>query len=311
MANIPPKVTIGMPIYNAENYVRDAIDSILAQTFEDFELIITDNASTDSTQAICEEYAAQNPRIRYHRNPENIGANRNFNFVFTLARGTYFKWAAHDDLIAPTYLEKCVSRLEADHSFVLAHSETRLIDPLGCELAVPTDGTNYVKDELGRLIFVGRDSNERKFSSLSASERFQGALDTGWCYEVFGVIRADALRKTPVLRPFYGADKVLLAELASMGRFAIIPEMLFHNRRHPQQSRSQTVEDRHQWTNATADKFAAVKRNIQKSSAFMRAPLKGNMTFIERLKCFVLAFRYNTIKLVYEFGIIKEKKVLR
>jgi len=300
-----------MPVYNAENYIAQAVQSILNQTFTDFELIISDNASSDRTQAICEQFVAQDQRVRYHRNSENIGANRNFNHVFTLARGSaYFKWAAHDDMIAPDYLQKCLSLLENDPSFVLAHSETKLIDPHGDEIMVP-DGANYVKDEQGRIIFIGLDSTERPLDSSCAHKRFQGVLETGWCNEVFGVIRSHALRETPLLRPFYGADKVLLAELASMGRFAIIPEPLFHNRRHPEQSRSQSVEDRAAWTQTAARKSSGLRRNAQKAIAYLQVPFKGSMSFSERMYCLSLALRYNTVKLGYEFGIVKEKDMLR
>lgn len=307
---MPPKVSIGMPVYNAENYIEQAIQSILSQTFTDLELIISDNASSDRTQAICERHATEDKRVRYHRNSENIGANRNFNHVFTLARGEYFKWAAHDDVIAPDYLEKCLLLLENDSTFVLAHSETKLIDPEGNEITVP-EGANYVKDERGRIIFIGLDSTKRPLDSSHAHKRFQGVLDTGWCNEVFGVIRSHALRDTPLLRPFYGADKVLLAELASMGRFAIIPEPLFHNRRHPEQSRSQSVEDRAAWTQTAARKSSGLKRNVQKAIAYMEVPFKGSMSFSERMQCLSLALRYNTVKLGYEFGIVKEKDMLR
>ena len=109
MQSSTPKVSIGLPVYNGERYLREALDSILGQTFRDFELIICDNASTDETAAICADYAARDPRIRYHRQTHNIGATANFNHTFELARGAYFKWAAHDDVLAPTWLEKCVA----------------------------------------------------------------------------------------------------------------------------------------------------------------------------------------------------------
>lgn len=305
-----PRVSIGMPVYNAATFIREAIDSILAQSYQDFELIITDNASTDETQAICTAYAAQDDRVRYHRNSENIGANSNFNFVFTLARGEYFKWAAHDDVLAQTYLERCVAALDADPNVVLAHSETRLIDNNGNELTIP-EGKNYVKDAEGKVIFVGRDSKERKLSSQRAHERFAGVLRTGWCYEVFGVIRRDALSQTPLLRPFYGADKVLLAELGAMGLFAMIDEELFYNRRHPEQSRSHSVEDRAKWTKASIGKLSKVNDNLRKSSAYMRVAFMGSMPLDERLRVLGLAVRYNTYKLGCELGLIKEKGIVR
>ena len=99
-----PRVSIGLPVYNGENFLEFALDSILGQTFQDFELIISDNASTDATESICRRYAAKDSRIRYYRNPNNQGAAQNYNRVFALARGEYFKWAAHDDVCKPNYL---------------------------------------------------------------------------------------------------------------------------------------------------------------------------------------------------------------
>src|SRR5262245_45018612 len=106
MANATPRVSIGLPIFNGEKYVAQAFDSILAQTYADFELIISDNASTDQTEAICQAYANRDRRIRYYRNNRNLGAAANYNRVFDLSTGVYFKWAAHDDIVLPTFVTK-------------------------------------------------------------------------------------------------------------------------------------------------------------------------------------------------------------
>lgn len=109
-----PAVSIGLPVFNGENYVREAIDSLLAQTFTDFELLVSDNASTDQTQSICEAYALRDPRVRYVRQDKNLGAGRNFEFVLDHARGTYFMWAAHDDTWAANWLEVLVAAIRVD-----------------------------------------------------------------------------------------------------------------------------------------------------------------------------------------------------
>src|ERR1700753_3521498 len=114
----PPRVSLGMPVYNGEKYLEAALDSLLAQTFTSFELIVCDNASTDGTQAICERYAARDSRIRYERNERNMGASWNFNPVYSLARAPYFKQAAHDDLCEPEFLERCVAVLDRDPDVV-------------------------------------------------------------------------------------------------------------------------------------------------------------------------------------------------
>ena len=126
-----PKVSIGMPVYNAQRYLREALDSLRAQTLTDFEIVLSDNASTDATPDICREYAARDPRIKYHRNATNLGVVANFNRAFELSTGQYFKWAAYDDLHAPEYLTKCLPVLEADPRLVVVHSLTRSIDDSG------------------------------------------------------------------------------------------------------------------------------------------------------------------------------------
>src|SRR5262245_31427219 len=118
-----PRVSLGLPVYNGEGFLRQALDSILAQTFEDFELIISDNSSTDSTPAICHDYKAADARIRYLRNESNRGVAWNHNRVFALSTGEYFKWCAADDLIAPEYLSACLGRLEAEPDAVLCYSD--------------------------------------------------------------------------------------------------------------------------------------------------------------------------------------------
>ena len=112
MTQTLPRVSIGMPVYNGAQYIREALDSLLGQTFTDFELIISDNASTDDTQAICEEYAARDNRITYSRQSANIGAAANFQFVLDKAKAEIFMWAAHDDLWAGDYLERAVPLLD-------------------------------------------------------------------------------------------------------------------------------------------------------------------------------------------------------
>src|SRR5512139_3267591 len=120
-----PRVSIGVPVYNGENFLKDALDSLLAQTFKDFEIVIADNVSTDQTEEICRSYAAKDARIRYYRNETNIGAGPNHNRVFELSRGEYFKWVCHDDMCAPEFLERCIEVLDRDPSVVLCHAETR------------------------------------------------------------------------------------------------------------------------------------------------------------------------------------------
>jgi len=225
-----PRVSIGLPVYNGENYLREAVDSILSQSFEDFELIISDNASTDATEQICRAYAAKDQRIRYYRNSTNVGAAKNFNRVFELSSGQYFKWAAHDDILTKDYLSKCVATLDQDFSIVLCYPMTKIIDEHGQ--------------------FIRSYNTNIDTSSTKPQQRFRELVLTSigyYCFEIFGVMRSAILKKTPVIASYSASDKVLLAELSLYGRFHEIPEYLFFRRNHPQQStkaynlRSRTV----------------------------------------------------------------------
>lgn len=132
-------VSIGMPVYNGEKYIRQALDSLLAQDYEYFELIISDNASTDRTAEICLDYVAKDKRVKYHRNETNLGALKNFNQVVNLSRGKYFLWAADHDLWHSTFISPCVSVLEQDSEIVLAYARTRLISIDGTDLGLTPD----------------------------------------------------------------------------------------------------------------------------------------------------------------------------
>jgi glycosyltransferase involved in cell wall biosynthesis len=284
-----PLATIAVPVYNGENYLTQALDSILNQTFTDFEIIISDNCSTDSTPEIARAYAERDPRVRYHRNEHNVGANPNFNQTVSMARGRYFKWAAHDDVLAPTYLERCVAELEADPSVVLAHSYTRMINSDGSD--VPLGQHTLITDN-GGVIYMGLDAQDRQLDSPRASVRFREIiLRTDWCCEIFGVMRLDVLRQTPLLINYYGADKSLLAEMATRGRYAIVPEPLFSNRRHEEQSMSQiTTEQRTSWSNPKLRKQGNYR--WQRLKTYTRSALVGKMSLQERLLCIGVVVRY-------------------
>ena len=211
------RVTIGLPVYNGQNYLAETMESLLAQTCTDFELVISDNASTDRTEAICREYAVRDERIRYYRQEENVGASANYNRVFELARGVYFKWAAHDDLLAPTYLERCVAVLDADPDVVLAYTQAKAIDDQG----------QVVK------VYPGK----HHFSAAAPRERFyEFVLDPHPVVAVFGLMRRDVLGRTRLIGKYAGSDRPLLSELSLLGKFYEVPEHLFFYRFHEEQS---------------------------------------------------------------------------
>lgn len=212
-----PLVSIGLPVYNGENFIEAAIESILNQSFTDFELIISDNASTDRTAAICRGYAERDRRVRLHRNERNLGSAPNFNRTFELASGKYFKWMAHDDVLAPDFLAEEVAALEADPGAVLCYSALDIIDERGEVVAVDDDRLPGLED------------------GGSPSRRFAWAiLPQHRCFQVFGLIRAEALRATSLMPSRTTGDRALIVELALRGPFVYVAKPLFGNRDHPQ-----------------------------------------------------------------------------
>jgi glycosyltransferase involved in cell wall biosynthesis len=274
MSNQSPKVSIGIPVYNGENFIQKALDSLLNQTFEDFELIISDNASTDQTEAICQTYVAQDKRVRYLRNPENIGASGNYTRVFEAASGEYFKWAAHDDVCAPTFLAECVNVLDRDSAIVLCYAKTIIIDAQGKPLK-KLEVTTEVSSTVPHI----------RLREILGVQHLQA-----YNSPIFGLIRRDVLRKTPLLGNYPAHDLSLLAELSLYGRFYEIAEFLFSIRDHSQ--RSIHVYDYRQPHQAVAwyDPkkvgkliFPAWRLLVEYIAGIHRAPLSWH----ERILCYV------------------------
>ncbi|MEZ4592547.1 MAG: glycosyltransferase family 2 protein [Chloroflexota bacterium] len=212
MSTEQPLVSIGLAVYNGEEYLEEALNSLLGQTFTDFEIIISDNASTDHTAEICLRYAEQDARIRYHRNATNIGGANNENQTFRMSRGKYFRWAADDDICAPTLIEECVTVLEENPDIVLCFPKTIKIDGEG--------------NEMGRAI-VEEPNAEKSYSRFRAM-----AIAKDSCEQTYGLIRSDVLRKTKLQQNYTNSDRTLLAELAIHGKFHEIPQYLFYKRFH-------------------------------------------------------------------------------
>lgn len=206
-----PLVSIGIPVYNGERFLGHALDSLLAQSLGDLEIIVSDNASTDRTADICAEYVARDSRVRYLRQPTNIGATRNFNVLPRQARGRYFKWHSANDYCAPRMLELCVGAMEQDPGVILCHGRTALVDEDTGE-AMPYDGD------------VGTTDARPSARFAAASPRL--VLNN----ELFAVMRLDVLRRTPLNRPYEGGDLVLVLELCLHGRFLLLPETLHYRR---------------------------------------------------------------------------------
>lgn len=217
MPSTPPRVTVGLPVYNGEAFLQAAVDSLLAQDFEDFELLIADNGSTDATEEIARRAVSADARVRYERSEDNRGAAWNFNRCVGLARGELFKWAAADDLAAPSFLSACLAALDADPGLVLAFPGTIDIDE---------EDRPLCRYRPARIAVQQRPSD--RFADCLAHLRH--------CYSVFGVMRREALRQTRLIGPFTGSDKALLVELALRGRFLEVPVEAFLHRQHDRRS---------------------------------------------------------------------------
>jgi len=210
-----------MPVYNGERFIEEAIESILAQSFEDFELVILDNASTDRTEDICKRFSASDSRVRYLRNRSNYGIVNNFNSVFRLSSGEFFKWASSDDICAPDFLKRCVEILDGDRSVVLAYP--RHID-------IDEDGRRVAANQL--LPDIDMNSQEGSFST-DPLKRFRVVMrHLGFTEQLYGLMRTDALAKTGLHAQHFNGDHILLAELCLHGRFFEIREDLFFRRVH-------------------------------------------------------------------------------
>ena len=211
-------VSIGLPVRNGARYLSRALESILSQTYEDFEIFISDNASSDDTQKICCDYTLRDARIRYSRQEKNIGLSANFNYVFEQSGGVYFKWAAHDDKLDPRYVELCVSALEQSPNAVLCQSLIKYIDEYGATIGV-------------------YDSALAGTESEDPVERFSACvlLPHPGC-EAMGLFRREALIGSLLIGPFYYGDRALVAELALRGRFLKIDRPLFLVRDHAERS---------------------------------------------------------------------------
>lgn len=228
MVRIPP-LCIGFPVYNGETFLPQALESLLTQSFGDFEVIISDNCSTDSTAEICRRFERFDRRVRYVRNAANIGAGPNFNRVFRYCRSPFFKWMAHDDMLAPDCLRRLIQVLDGDDGVVLAHSRLKLVDETDLPLPIRPDGR--VCDRLGRLFHVIEPPHLAE--GPDAPGRFADALRRmNWCTAIFGIMRTDALKRTHLHGSYYEADRVLLAEMALLGRFRQLDEALFLKRCH-------------------------------------------------------------------------------
>jgi glycosyltransferase involved in cell wall biosynthesis len=206
------KITIGLPVYNEQKFIAETLDGFISQTYTEFELVISDNCSSDETSAICLRYAMRDSRISYHRQVRNIGSTDNFLFVLEKADSEYFAWAGGHDVPHPSFIQECLQILEEDPKVNLCYPQFRWVDKRG---------------RLGKL--VDRDVDTR---GLMPKLRFQVILwNTTHCHYFQGVWRTEVLKKTPLSRSPFGPDHLLLVEQSLLGEFALVRKPLINFRK--------------------------------------------------------------------------------
>jgi glycosyltransferase involved in cell wall biosynthesis len=207
-----PRVSVGLAVYNGERYLARAIESILNQTYDDLELIVCDNDSSDGTADICNEFASKDSRVRYYRNPFNIGGVRNENRTFFLSRGEFFKLAAHDDLISDNFLALSVRALDDDPFADICVPSTIVIDGDDTELSVDAPVAGVERTPARRMRAL-------------ADARYM-------CEATYGLVRMSALRAIRPQGNFLHSDRIVLCELAARGPFHHEPEAILYRRLH-------------------------------------------------------------------------------
>ncbi len=269
--NAVPRLTVGLPVYNGENYLAESIDALLGQSYEDFELIISDNASTDSTADICRRYVKQDSRVSYFRQPRNVGLAPNHNFVANRARGELFKWASNDDLYGRELLERCVAALDERPQVVLAHSWTAMID-----------GSGTVTKALDYPLAT---------ASPRAPERFRSMLFDSGGDDDGGVMRTEVLRRTAMKDSYHHSDRTIITELALNGPFYQVPEWLYFRRDHPGRAERACPTVRSRCANmdprrADPWRHPAVRLHTEYVWAYIAAIRRAPLSAADRHECY-------------------------
>lgn len=267
----PPTISIGLPVFNGEPYIGQAIESLLTQSYQDFELIICDNASTDGTFAVCDYFARQDQRIRLFQNPQNLGAAYNYNRVFELSNAPFFKWAAADDYIDAHFLSACLPPLQADPEAVLCYANTVIVDDNGKTISTYDDQFE---------IFGSTPSKRYAMFNLRFQKRDK-------CNAIFGVIRSSALRQTRLIDRFVSSDIVLLAELALLGKFIEVGQSLFFRRDHAGSSmRAYSLAQRSSWFDPQLQNHQAPAVNWRIVRELARSIQRLPITIDQKVSCY-------------------------
>ncbi len=206
-----PLVSIGLPVYNGERYLGQALESLISQDYDNFELVISDNASTDSTEMICREFEKRESRVRYIRQDKNIGASGNFDRVLRLANGVYFMWAAHDDLWESTFISKCIEVLQSDLDVVLCHSQGQPIDS---------------RNEFAGLPYVDYSNEEE-----TKRERWRKTHENWHLHAaIYGLMKTEVAKRVRPVQTEPSSDIIFISEISLYGKIAQIPEVLQYKR---------------------------------------------------------------------------------
>lgn len=205
------KLTVGMPTYNAERHIAEAIESMLAQSYRDFELLISDNASTDRTEDICRHYQRSDSRITYVRQLQNLGATENYNFVFRESNSELFKWASSNDYCTEKTLENCINEIDKDPLVVLCYPPAKLFEK----------SLEDARDYEDNMVTVA-DSSVTRFFHVVDNMALNNVMN--------GVTKSDALRRTPLIKEFPYADRNMVAELALIGKIVSASDCYFYRR---------------------------------------------------------------------------------
>jgi hypothetical protein len=270
------RVSVGLPVYNGERYLECALNSLVAQSHADLEIIISDNASTDRTEEICRAFAAQDKRIRYIRQPENRGGAFNHTFVAEQATAPYFRWYSYDDWMGPECISEGVRVLDENQDVVLAWTE-------------PTP------------VYTGLASKEYDFEPMwddrTAVTRLRSLLRPpsqhsliGWCYPIYGLIRREQLIQSLPMGAFFGSDNVILVSWAIGGKWRKVAPGQFFCRRHD--SMSTAGKSRHEvarWMSTTMTPGRSMPE-CRRFIGYLRAVLRSDLTVIDRMRCSFIVF---------------------
>lgn len=274
---LTPRLSVGLPVFNGERFLAASIESVLRQDFSDFELIISDNASTDRTPEIGARYAAADARVRFVRSETNRGGAWNFNHVFAQSRAPFFKWQAHDDVCLPGCFRRCLETFEHAPSSV----------------AVVFPRTGFIDEHERRLPdFPPEPMATRR---RRPHERLGDVLRTMTMVRAqFGVIRSPMLRQTRLFAPMIAADFVLFAELALLGDLWELPETLFLRRIHAGIStRANRGSDQLiQWWDPSQKKYRSrIPPMLRLGREYIRSILRLPLPAAERARCIATVLR--------------------